>query len=79
MGLGTFPILKNELLTSSHAEAQTQGDLEASVAPLQTQLESRIGWGRPNSELRRKEIDDFGRGAARDFCRTPERARQSHT
>ena len=60
MGLGTVP---NEPLTSSHAEAQTQGDLKASVAALQTQLESRIR-GIVRIRNWRKEIDDLRRGAA---------------
>jgi hypothetical protein len=57
-------MLNNELLTPSHAEVKTQGDLKASVAALQTRLESRIrgivrirNW--PN------EIDDLRRGAPR--------------
>jgi hypothetical protein len=58
------PMLNNEVLTPSHVEAKTQGDLKASVAALQTQLESRIHGARSNFELRRKESDDLRRGAA---------------
>jgi hypothetical protein len=56
-GIRYSPMLNNEVLTPSHAEAKTQGDLKASV-------EARIHGARSNSELRRKESDDLRRGAA---------------
>jgi hypothetical protein len=67
MGLGTPPMLNNELLAHSDAEVKTQGDLKASMAALQTLLESRIRGDRSNSELRRKEIDDVKRGVGRSL------------
>jgi hypothetical protein len=59
------PMLNDVLLTPSDARVKTQGDLRASVAALQTQLDSRIRGDRSNSELWRKEIEDLKRGAAR--------------
>jgi hypothetical protein len=60
-------MLNNELLAHSDAEVKTQGDLKASMAALQTLLESRIRGDRSNSELRRKEIDDVKRGVGRSL------------
>jgi hypothetical protein len=56
-------LLNNELLTP-HVEVKTQGDVKASMAALQTQLESHIR-GIVRIRNWRKEIDDLRRGAAR--------------
>jgi hypothetical protein len=44
-GIRYSPMLSNEVLAPSHAETKIQGDLKASVAALQTQLESRVQGG----------------------------------
>ena len=59
-------MLNNELLTPSHAEVKTQGDLKASVAALHTQLGSRIR-GIVRIRNWRTEIDDLRRGACAAF------------